>query len=136
MVQESSKRRSKPLQAQPEPQKYAWVQLYEARLARLQTESISRGLPRGRPPKAFPTKRVSLRMTSGDEDTLLAWQEILKPYFDTAPSLGESVAIVAKILLERYQQMHCESIQFADFSALVSFLVGETEKKRITGTKK
>jgi hypothetical protein len=112
--------------------KYAWTLLYEARLARIQTESISvpSGNPRGRPARAVPLKRLTLRMTAGDEDTIKEWQKILTKIFGKQPSLGETSAIVAKILLERYQALSADSIDFKDLSGLVNFLVTNADARK------
>ncbi len=109
--------------------RYSWILLYEARLAKMSTEPVSSGLTRGRPPRTVPLKRIHLSMTSSDEETLIRWQEIFGKVFGKRPSLGETSAIVATILLERYQMLHADQTEFKTFSDLVDFLLGTSEKK-------
>lgn len=113
-----------------EPRRYSWIMLYEARLAKLDSQPIpAPGARRGRPPRKVPLKKLHLYMTASDEETLSEWQRILTKVFGNKPSLGETAAVVATVLMERYKMLNAEQVDFNTFADLAQFLLTTDERK-------
>ncbi len=100
--------------------KSAWVQLYQAR--QIKAESESR--PPGRPPSPVPRRKVGLTLSQGEITELEVWQERLSGLLGRKISTGETVGIITRIASARLARVpHSDSVE--DLVELVEKMIGE-----------
>lgn len=102
------------------PNRNAWVQLYEARRVPNEQE----GRSPGRPPGMVPRRKVGLTLSQGEITELENWRERLSGLLHRSVSAGETVGILTRICTTRYT--HLKDAEEIDVLAeLVEKLIGE-----------
>jgi len=102
------------------PNRNAWVQLYEARRVPNEQE----GRSPGRPPGIVPRRKVGLTLSQGEITELENWRERLSGLLNRSVSAGETVGILTRICTTRYT--HLKDAEEIDVLAeLVEKLIGE-----------
>lgn len=102
------------------PNRNAWVQLYEAR--RVPNEQEVRAP--GRPPGVVPRRKVGLTLSQGEITELENWRERLSGLLNRSVSAGETLGILTRVCTNRYNRMDdAEDIQ--TLAELVERLIGE-----------
>lgn len=102
------------------PNRNAWVQLYEAR--RIPNEQEGRSP--GRPPGIVPRRKVGLTLSQGEITELENWRERLSGLLNRSVSAGETLGILTRICTTRYNHLkNPEDIE--TLVELVEKLIGE-----------
>jgi hypothetical protein len=83
------------------PNRNAWVQLYEARSVPAETETRSPG----RPPGMIPRRKVGLTLSQGEITEIEHWRERLSKLAGRKVSAGETVGILTRICSSRFAQL-------------------------------
>ena len=83
------------------PNRNAWVQLYEARSVPEETETRAPG----RPPGLIPRRKVGLTLSQGEISEIERWQERLSKLAGRKVSAGETVGILTRICSTRFAQL-------------------------------
>lgn len=83
------------------PNRNAWVQLYEARSVPAETETRSPG----RPPGMIPRRKVGLTLSQGEITEIEHWRERLSKLAGRKVSAGETVGILTRICSTRFAQL-------------------------------
>jgi hypothetical protein len=102
------------------PNRNAWVQLYEARRVPNEPETRSPG----RPPGIVPRRKVGLTLSQGEITELENWRERFSALLHRSVSAGETVGILTRICTARFSRMRDEE-EVDALTALVERLVGE-----------
>ncbi|MBP9041723.1 MAG: hypothetical protein KBF64_08125 [Anaerolineaceae bacterium] len=102
------------------PNRNAWVQLYEARRVPNEPEVRSPG----RPPGIVPRRKVGLTLSQGEITELENWRERFSRMLHRSVSTGETVGILTRICTARFARMKDDEGMEA-LAALVERLVGE-----------
>jgi hypothetical protein len=102
------------------PNKPAWVQLYEAR--RIEVEVDSR--PPGRPPSLVPRRKIGLTLSQGEIQEIEDWQERLTELLGRKVSAGETVGILTRICSARYTKLEGKGNDPENLSEMVDRMVG------------
>jgi hypothetical protein len=87
--------------AVPNPNRNAWVQLYEARSVPAETETRAPG----RPPGMIPRRKVGLTLSQGEISEIERWRERLSKLAGRKVSAGETVGILTRICSSRLSQL-------------------------------
>ena len=106
--------------ASKNPNRNAWVQLYEARRIPAETEVRTPG----RPPGIVPRRKVGLTLSQGEITELENWRERLSALLHRSVSAGETVGILTRICTARYTRLMDEK-ELDALSTLVETLIGE-----------
>ena len=107
----------------------AWLRLYLARRAR-QPTLLPIHQPAGRPRRRVPMKQTTLWLTAGDRDLVARWQGYLKDLAGGSISLGETIAILARICDDRFNTLGGER-QFKDLTDFTLQMIhGQTQEER------
>ncbi len=101
----------------------AWLRLYLATRAG-QPSQPSTSAPVGRPKRAVPMKQTSLWLPTGDRDLIGNWQEYLSELSGGSLSLGDTVAILARICADRLASIGGDE-QFEDLTDFTLKMIGE-----------
>jgi hypothetical protein len=107
----------------PNPNRSAWVQLYEARRV---SSSEPESRPPGRPPALVPRRKVGLTLSQGEITELEVWQERFSNLLGRKVSTGETVGIIGRILTARLARCG-ETGDFRNLAQLVERLIGTEE---------
>lgn len=100
--------------------KSAWVQLYQARTIKAESESR----PPGRPPSPVPRRKVGLTLSQGEINELEVWQERLSNLLGRKISTGETVGIITRIASARLARVpNADSID--NLLDMVEKMIGE-----------
>jgi hypothetical protein len=102
------------------PNRNAWVQLYEARRVPNEPETRSPG----RPPGIVPRRKVGLTLSQGEITELENWRERFSGLLHRSVSTGETVGILTRICTARFSRMRDDE-EVDALTALVERLVGE-----------
>ena len=102
------------------PNRNAWVQLYEARRVPNEPEIRSPG----RPPGIVPRRKVGLTLSQGEITELENWRVRFSGLLHRSVSTGETVGILTRICTARFSRMRDEE-EIDALTALVERLVGE-----------
>lgn len=102
------------------PNRNAWVQLYEAR--RIPSEPETRSP--GRPPGIVPRRKVGLTLSQGEITELETWRQRLSDILHRSVSAGETVGILTRICTTRFNRLDDQD-EIAALAQLVEKLVGE-----------
>ena len=84
-----------------DPNKPAWVQLYEARQTSVEVETR---LP-GRPPSPIPRHKVGVTLSQGEVQELQVWQERFSQLLRRKVSIGETIGILTRICSARFNRL-------------------------------
>ncbi len=106
--------------ANPNSNRSAWVQLYEARSIPSETESRAPG----RPPGIVPRRKVGLTLSQGEITEIERWQDRFSKLMGRKVSAGETVGILARICSARLANLG-EELDTQVLSMFVERLVGE-----------
>ena len=102
------------------PNRNAWVQLYEARSVPTETETRAPG----RPPGMIPRRKVGLTLSQGEITEIEHWRERLSDLAGRKVSAGETVGILTRICSSRFAQMD-EVKSHKALADLVEELIGK-----------
>ena len=83
-------------------QKFAWVQLYQAR--QVKADIVEQRQP-GRPPSPIPRRKVGLTLSQGELSELEVWQERLSGLMGRKISTGETIGILTRIASARFNRL-------------------------------
>lgn len=106
--------------ANTNPNRSAWVQLYEARSVPSEPESRSPG----RPPGMIPRRKVGLTLSQGEITEIERWQDRFTKLMGRKVSAGETVGILARICSARLANLG-EELDTQVLQMFVDKLVGE-----------
>ena len=102
------------------PNRNAWVQLYEARRIPAEPE----GRSPGRPPGIVPRRKVGLTLSQGEITELETWRVRFSGLLNRSVSAGETLGILSRICTARYNRL--EDLEGIDsLGELVEKLIGE-----------
>ena len=104
------------------PNRNAWVQLYEAR--RVLAEPETR--PPGRPPAPIPRHKVGITLSQGEVNELEVWQDRLSNLLGRKVSVGETVGILTRICTGRLARLG-EDANVDNLLQLVERMAGTQE---------
>ncbi|KAF0107693.1 MAG: hypothetical protein FD147_2401 [Chloroflexi bacterium] len=110
--------------ANTNPNRSAWVQLYEARSVPSEPELRSPG----RPPGIVPRRKVGLTLSQGEVTEIDRWQERFSDLMGRKVSAGETVGILTRICSARLTHLRerlGDDLGAGVLSAFVDKLVGE-----------
>jgi len=99
--------------------KSAWVQLYEARNARVQEEHRTPG----RPSAPIPRQKVGMTLSQGEINEIEIWRERFSELLQRKVSIGETVGILARLCTIRHTRMS-EKWTAATLADLVEKMIG------------
>jgi hypothetical protein len=102
------------------PNRNAWVQLYEARRVPNEPETRSPG----RPPGIVPRRKVGLTLSQGEITELENWRERFSQLLHRSVSAGETVGILTRICTTRLSHLK-EADNVDALTVLVERLIGE-----------
>ena len=102
------------------PNRNAWVQLYEARSVPAETETRAPG----RPPGMIPRRKVGLTMSQGEITEIENWRERLSKLAGRKISAGETIGILTRICSSRFAQLDDAKTHQA-LADLVEELIGK-----------
>jgi len=102
------------------PNRNAWVQLYEAR--RIPNEQEVRSP--GRPPGVVPRRKVGLTLSQGEITELETWRERFSSLLHRSVSAGETLGILSRICTNRYNRLP-DAEEIDTLVELVEKLIGE-----------
>ncbi len=105
------------------PNRNAWVQLYEAR--RIPNEQEVRSP--GRPPGVVPRRKVGLTLSHGEIAEIEVWQKRFSALLHRSVSAGETVGILTRICSARFARMG-EEKDIKALAQLVEALVTDEKK--------
>ncbi len=106
--------------ADPNPNRNAWVQLYEARTIPAETETRAPG----RPPGMIPRRKVGVTLSQGEITEIERWRERLSALAGRKVSAGETIGILTRICSSRFAQMDAAKSHKA-LVELVEELIGK-----------
>jgi len=106
--------------ANTNPNRSAWVQLYEARSVPSEPESRSPG----RPPGMIPRRKVGLTLSQGEITEIERWQDRFTKLMGRKVSAGETVGILTRICSARLTNLG-EELDTQVLQMFVDKLVGE-----------
>ena len=102
------------------PNRNAWVQLYEAR----RIPSEPEGRSPGRPPGIVPRRKVGMTLSQGEITELETWRVRFSGLLNRSVSAGETLGILSRICTARYNRL--EDLEGIDsLGELVEKLIGE-----------
>lgn len=99
--------------------KSAWVQLYEARQARMHEAQRSPG----RPPAPIPRHKVGMTLSQGEINELEIWRERFSELLHRKVSAGETVGILTRLCTMRHSRLS-EKLNDATLGELVERMIG------------
>lgn len=102
------------------PNRNAWVQLYEAR----RIPSEPEGRPPGRPPGIVPRRKVGMTLSQGEITELETWRERFSGLLHRSVSAGETLGILTRICTTRYSRLE-DAEDIDTLALLVEKLIGE-----------
>lgn len=80
--------------------------------------------PKGRPQRHTPAKKTTIYLSPDDKEVLIHWQDIFSEVSGHKVSLGETVALLARIARDRYDKNHTENgVQIEDMGSLLAILL-------------
>ena len=100
--------------------KSAWVQLYEARHAKVEVDARSPG----RPPAPIPRQKVGMTLSQGEINELEIWRERLSSLLQRKVSMGETVGILTRMSGLRFSRLSEKWTPFS-LSELVDKMIGQ-----------
>ena len=106
--------------ANTNPNRSAWVQLYEARSVPSEPESRSPG----RPPGMIPRRKVGLTLSQCEITEIERWQDRFTKLMGRKVSAGETVGILTRICSARLTNLG-EELDTQVLQMFVDKLVGE-----------
>jgi len=102
----------------------AWARLYLASKEKLNMADPDEQKPKGRPQRHTPAKKTTIYLSPDDKEVLIHWQDIFSGVSDHKVSLGETVALLARIARDRYEKNHVEGDgQIEDMGSLLAILL-------------
>ena len=102
------------------PNRNAWVQLYEAR----RIPSDPEGRAPGRPPGIVPRRKVGMTLSQGEITELENWRERLSGLLRRSVSAGETIGILTRVCTTRYSRLQDQD-DIVSLAQLVEKLIGE-----------
>jgi len=102
------------------PNRNAWVQLYEAR----RIPSEPEGRAPGRPPGIVPRRKVGITLSQGEITELENWRERLSGLLRRSVSAGETIGILTRVCTTRYSRLQDQD-DIVSLAQLVEKLIGE-----------
>ncbi len=102
------------------PNRNAWVQLYEAR----RVPSEPEGRSPGRPPGIVPRRKVGMTLSQGEITELENWRERFSGLLQRSVSAGETLGILTRICTNRYTRLQ-DPEDIETLGQLVEKLIGE-----------
>jgi hypothetical protein len=104
----------------PQQNKSAWVQLYEARRAAGPVEAKTPG----RPPALVPRRKYGLTLSQGEFHELEAWQERMTHMLRRKLSMGETVGILTRVCTGRLDAIGSPE-NYTNLGELVEKMIGK-----------
>lgn len=101
----------------------AWLRLYLATRAGQPPQPAS-SAPVGRPKRSVPMKQTSLWLPTGDRELIGNWKDYLSELSGNSLSLGDTVAILARICADRLASIGGDD-QFEDLTDFTLKMIGE-----------
>lgn len=102
----------------------AWARLYLASKEKLVMEDPDEQKPKGRPQRHTPAKKTTIYLSPDDKEVLIHWQELFSQASERKVSLGETVALLARIARERLEHHSKDDTGgFEDMGSLLAILL-------------